>query len=66
MLPSLAVTAWYHNRIDRAGRTVEQLYNEAKTFGTTEYANAIAQLNAGTLSSEEKTRVATRLARDSP
>jgi carboxypeptidase C (cathepsin A) len=61
-LPSLAATAWYHNRIDRAGRTAEQIYSEAKTFGTSEYANAIAQLNAGMISSEEKARIATRLA----
>jgi carboxypeptidase C (cathepsin A) len=61
-LPSLAVTAWYHNKIDRAGRTAEQVYGEAKTFGTTEYANAIAHLNAGALSGEEKIRIATKLA----
>jgi len=61
-LPSLAVTAWYHNKVDRAGRTAEQVYSEAKTFGTTEYARAIAQLNAGTLSGDDKARIATRLA----
>jgi carboxypeptidase C (cathepsin A) len=61
-LPGLAVTAWYHNKVDRAGRTAEQVYSDAKAFGTNEYANAIAQLNAGTISSEEKTRIATRLA----
>jgi carboxypeptidase C (cathepsin A) len=61
-LPGLAATAWYHQRIDRAGRTAEQIYGEAKTFAANEYANAIAQLNAGTISGEEKTRIASRLA----
>jgi carboxypeptidase C (cathepsin A) len=61
-LPSMALTAWYHNKIDRGKGTVEQVYKEVKTFAATEYAAAVAQLNAGTLSSDEKNRIAARLA----
>jgi carboxypeptidase C (cathepsin A) len=60
-LPSLAVTAWYHNKIDRAGRSAAQIYDEVKTFGTTEYASALYQLKKESLSEEEEKRVAAKL-----
>ena len=31
-LPSMAVAAWEHHKIDRAGRTIEQVYAEAEHF----------------------------------
>jgi carboxypeptidase C (cathepsin A) len=61
-LPSLAVTAWYHNKIDRAGRSAAQIYDEVKAFGATEYATALYQLKRESLSEEDETRVAAKLA----
>lgn len=61
-IASMAITAWYHNRIDRAGRTAEQTYDEAAKFGTTEYAQALFKLKNGTLPDTEKAQVAERLA----
>jgi carboxypeptidase C (cathepsin A) len=60
-LPSLAVTAWYHNKIDRAGRSAAQIYEEVKTFGATEYANALYQLKKEALSEEDEKRIAAKL-----
>jgi carboxypeptidase C (cathepsin A) len=60
-LPSLAVTAWYHNKIDRAGRSAAQIYDEVKAFGTTDYATALFELRKETLSEEDEKRVAGKL-----
>lgn len=60
-LPSLAVTAWYHGRIDRADRTVPQLYAEVKAFGAGEYADALRRLSIGALPDEEQQRLAAKL-----
>ncbi|MGZ8313203.1 MAG: S10 family serine carboxypeptidase-like protein, partial [Allosphingosinicella sp.] len=57
-LPSFATTAWYHNRIDRAGRSVAEIYDEASRYGAGEYADAVHRLGAGTLSGSEKASVA--------
>ena len=61
-LPSFAATAWYHNRIDRAGRSVEQIHAEAAAFGATDYAEALFRLRGGNLPDADKRRVAERLA----
>ncbi len=61
-LPGFATTAWYHNRVDRAGRSVEQVYEEARRFGETDYAAAVHRLGAGDLPEAEKQAVAARLA----
>jgi carboxypeptidase C (cathepsin A) len=61
-LPGLAATAWYHDRIDRAGRTVGQIHEEVTRFGATEYADALHRLEAGALDDDEKARIAARLA----
>jgi len=60
-LPGFAATAWYHNRIDRAGRSIEQLYEEVGRFAAGDYAEAIHRLIAGTLPEPEKARIAERL-----
>lgn len=61
-IASMAITAWYHGKIDRAGRTARDVYDEAAKFGTTEYAQALFKLKNGTLSDPEKAQVANRLA----
>jgi carboxypeptidase C (cathepsin A) len=60
-LPSLAVTAWYHNKIDRAGRNAVQLYDEVKAFAATEYADALRRLKSDSLSEADERRIAAKL-----
>jgi carboxypeptidase C (cathepsin A) len=45
-LPSVAATAWYHNKVDHKGRTVFQVIKEAMAFGEKEYLNALFKGNA--------------------
>ena len=59
-LPSVAATAWYHNKIDRKGRTVYQVIEEAMRFGATEYLPALFRGNAA-LDDVTRTRIANRL-----
>lgn len=60
-LPSLAVTAWYHNKIDRKQRSAAQVYAEAKAFAASEYAVALGKLGNGGLSDAEKNGLARKL-----
>jgi carboxypeptidase C (cathepsin A) len=59
-LPSMAVAAWEHNEIDRAGRTIEQIYAEAEHFAQTDYAVALQQ--GSLLPVAERDRIASRMA----
>jgi carboxypeptidase C (cathepsin A) len=43
LLPSYAATAWYHERISRAGTSLEALLQEARTFARGPYSQALAQ-----------------------
>lgn len=61
-LPSLAATAWYHNKIDRRGQSVAALYDEVTEFAATTYADAVYRLDQGRLSNPEINTVAARLA----
>jgi carboxypeptidase C (cathepsin A) len=45
-LPTLAAIAWYHQKIDRAGRSVEQVIAEAQAYAATEYLDALFQGNS--------------------
>jgi carboxypeptidase C (cathepsin A) len=59
-LPTLAALAWYHGRVDRAGRTLDGFLDEARAFAADDYLRA---LYAGSrLDEAEKARVAGRLA----
>ncbi len=40
-LPTMAASAWYHERIDRRGRKVQEVYAEAVEFARTEYLPAL-------------------------
>ena len=59
-LPSMAVAAWEHNKIDRAGRTIEQIYAEAEHFAQSDYAVALQQ--GALLPAAERDRIASRMA----
>ena len=58
-LPTYAMTAWQHGKIDRAGRSLEQIYAEASTFARTDYAAALFQ--GSSLPAAERMRIAVRM-----
>jgi len=58
-LPTLAAIGWYHNKVDRAGKTVDAFVEEAWSYAQTDYLTALFAGNA--ISVEERDRVATRL-----
>lgn len=60
-IPGMAVTAWYHGRIEQDGRTAAQVYRQAWEFAATEYAEAIHQLEKDNLPEAEQLRIASRL-----
>jgi carboxypeptidase C (cathepsin A) len=53
---TMAATAWYHERVDRAGRSLEQFTAEADKFAAAELIPALKSGDA--LSPAEKTRLA--------
>lgn len=59
-LPSMAVAAWEHHKIERAGRTLQQVYAEAERFAQSDYAVALQQ--GDLLSQVERERIAGRTA----
>ncbi|MFN8666852.1 MAG: alpha/beta fold hydrolase [Gemmatimonadaceae bacterium] len=60
VLPTMATSAWYWEKIDRAGRSVDAVYAEASAFARGDYALA---LGAGAaLGADERARVAERVA----
>lgn len=58
-LPTMAAGAWYHRRIDRAGRSVDQVFAEALQFARTDYVTALIQ--GGGLPLAERRRIAERM-----
>jgi carboxypeptidase C (cathepsin A) len=59
-LPTMAATAWYHGRVERGGRTLEQFLQEVRAFAVREYLPALFQ---GTLlDADAERRVAERYA----
>lgn len=58
-LPTMAAGAWYHQKIDRAGRTVDQVFAEALQFARTEYLTALVE--GGSLSPADRQRIAERM-----
>lgn len=57
--PTLATTAWFHGRVPRDGKTLEQVYDAAVRFARTEYVNALIR-GAG-LPAEERTAIAGKM-----
>lgn len=58
-LPTLAAIAWYHGRVDHAGRTREAFLEEARRFAANEYLPALFQ--GARLPTAERERIAARL-----
>jgi carboxypeptidase C (cathepsin A) len=61
-IPSMAVTAWYHGRVEQGDRSAAQVYDEALQFAVNEYPDALYSLKQGSLQDAEKARIAARLA----
>lgn len=60
-LPGLAATAWYHQKIERHGKSVGELYEEVRKFGETEYARALVQQGKGALDATQRNELALKL-----
>jgi carboxypeptidase C (cathepsin A) len=58
-LPSFATVAWYHEKIPRNGRTVEQVFDQTAEFARTEYVTAL--IRGSSLGAAERKRIATRM-----
>jgi carboxypeptidase C (cathepsin A) len=59
VLPTLAATAWYHGKVNRENKSLEQHVDDACVFAANDYVQA---LYAGsTLSPGERSRIADRL-----
>ena len=58
-LPTMAAGAWYHERIDRKGRTVRQVFDETLDFARTDYVAAL--IKGSSLPEAERHRVAERM-----
>lgn len=56
-LPGWAATAWYHNRIDRRGRSLAEFYDEATQFALTEYADALKKEADKSLTATQRSAV---------
>jgi len=59
-LPTMAATAWYHGKVDKAGRTLEGFIDEVRAFTLGDYASALLQGNR--LSDEEFGAIAAKVA----
>jgi carboxypeptidase C (cathepsin A) len=59
-LPSLAAAAFAHGKVNQAGRTVEQVFEEARAYAQGDYAVALQQ--GDLLAASDRARVAQRVA----
>lgn len=60
-LPSMAATAWYHNKVTDRPSTVEEFVAQARTFAAGEYLGALAKGSA--LADPERAAIRQKLAR---
>ncbi|MGB9071476.1 MAG: hypothetical protein WCC22_02315 [Terriglobales bacterium] len=58
-LPTLAALGWYHQKVDRSGKTFEEFEREAWRFAQTDYLTAL--FTGSAIEPAEKDRVAKRL-----
>lgn len=58
-LPTMATSAWYWEKVERQGRTLEQVYREAVTFARTEYLSALVL--GWSIPAAEKSRIAEKM-----
>ena len=61
-LPAQADTAWYHQKIDRKGRSLEAFHQEVLAFAKSDYVDALRKAKAGTLTPAERGAMTARLA----
>ncbi len=60
-LPSYAAAAWYHNSIDRKGRSLEAFYAEVTRFAGSDYLAALEKEKDSNLAPEERARTIAKL-----
>lgn len=60
-LPNYAATAWYHETIDRKGRSLQAFYDEVSEFAATEYLDALSAEPVQRLSAETRAAIVTKL-----
>lgn len=58
-LPTMAAGAWYHHRIDRAGRSVGQVFDQAEQFARTGYLEAL--ILGSSLPAKRRAHIAQRI-----
>ena len=58
-IPAMAVAAWFHEKTPKAGRTVDQVWDEATRFVRDDYVPNLSRSDS--LSPAEKSRIAERL-----
>lgn len=58
-LPTMAVTAWHHGKVERGSRTIEQVYADAARFAQGDYA--LALLRGSELPPTERDQIAQRM-----
>lgn len=59
--PNQALAAWYHQSIDRKGRSLEQFYEEATRFAFGPYADALRKEADKSLTAEERSAIVARI-----
>ena len=59
-LPTMAATAWYHGKVDRADRSLEAFLDEVRDFAVNDYLPALWQ--GSTLDASTERRIAERYA----
>src|SRR6185312_14981128 len=58
-IPTMAAGAWYHQKIDRRGRSVAQVFDQAEQFARTDYLEAL--ILGSSLPAAARARIAQRL-----
>jgi carboxypeptidase C (cathepsin A) len=58
-LPTMAVGAWYHQKIARRGRSAQDVYRQALEFARTDYVSAL--IKGSSLDRAERHRIAERM-----
>lgn len=59
--PNHALAAWYHNKIDRRGRSLEAFYEEATQFAFSQYIDALRKEADKALTAQERAVVVAKI-----
>lgn len=60
-LPAVADAAWYHQRIDRRGRSIEAFHQDVMAFARGDYADALRRESEKQLSADARGAIVARL-----